>query len=82
MKLVTLKTIEQTLEQLTSPEKLALIEYIARSLQTRNAQSLSLESKCEALKRLRQQIIALPVAHLENGFSNRQHDELLYRNPS
>ena len=32
----------------------------------------------DALRRLRQELAALPVHNPVDGFSNRQHDQLLY----
>jgi hypothetical protein len=72
-----LDTIEDTLERLTPAEKLMLIERLARSL--RDTPSVaSPEQQHEALRRLRQELAALPVINHTDGFSNRQHDQLLY----
>ena len=72
-----LDTIEDTLERLTPAEKLTLIERLARSL--RGTPSVaSPEQQHEALRRLRRELAALPVINPADGFSNRQHDQLLY----
>jgi hypothetical protein len=72
-------TIVQTLERLTSGEKLALIEQIARSLQASSALELDVaQRQREALTRLRAKVKARPIQNPDDGFSNRDHDRLLY----
>jgi hypothetical protein len=73
-------TISHTLERLTSQEKLALIERLARSLQAIPHQ-VSPDQQRTALQRLRRELAALPVVNPDDGFSNRQHDDLLYGAP-
>lgn len=70
-------TMAHTLEQLSPAEKLALIERLARSLRG-TPQEEPLEQQDETLRRLRRELAALPVANPADGFSNRDHDRLLY----
>jgi hypothetical protein len=74
------EAIVQTIDRLTAQEKLALIEHLARSLQTGSA-GASPDQQCAALQRLRGELAALPVVNPADGFSNRQHDRLLYGAP-
>jgi hypothetical protein len=71
--------IIQTLDRLTTGEKLVLIERLARSLQELTAEDqVSPVQQREALQRLRREISSLPVHNPNDGFSNRDHDRLLY----
>ena len=72
-----LETIAQTLERLTPAEELVLIERLARSLQGTPARGSS-DQQREALRQLRRALAALPVTNPADGFSNRDHDRLLY----
>ena len=72
-----LHTLEQTIEHLTPAEKLMLIEHLARSLRDVPMQT-TFAKQHDALRRLRQELAALPVDNPADGFSNRQHDQLLY----
>jgi hypothetical protein len=74
------ETIVHSLDRLTAEEKLALIEQLARSLQTASA-GMSPDLQRAALQRLRRELAALPVFNPADGFSNRQHDQLLYGTP-
>ena len=76
-----LRGIEQTLERLTPGEKLSLIERLARSLRA-EASIQSSEQRHQALNRFRQELATLPVVNPSDGFSNREHDNLLYGNAS
>jgi hypothetical protein len=73
-------TAVQTLERLTTQEKLALLERLARSLQGVTP-GISPAQQQAALQRLRQELAALQVMNPADGFSNRQHDQLLYGAP-
>jgi hypothetical protein len=73
-------TVVETVERLTPQEKLALIAHLARSLQG-SAFDVSPAPHHAALQRLRQELAALPVQNPADGFSNRQHDQLLYGAP-
>jgi len=70
-------TMAQTLEQLSPAEKLVLIERLARSLRVTHQEGLR-DQQHETLRRLRRELSALPVANPADGFSNRDHDRLLY----
>jgi hypothetical protein len=72
-----LHTLEQTIEHLTPSEKLMLIEHLARSLRDVPTR-MTPAQQCDALHRLRQELATLPVHNPVDGFSNRQHDQLLY----
>jgi hypothetical protein len=72
-----LEAIDRTLEKLTAQEKLELIERLARSVRTAPAPR-SVEQRREALNQLRKEMAALPVANPTDGFSGRDHDQLLY----
>ena len=72
-----LHTLTQTIEHLTPAEKLMLIEYLARSLRDVPTQT-TLTQQRDALHRLRQELATLPVHNPVDGFSNRQHDQVLY----
>ena len=74
------EAIVHTIDRLTAQEKLALIEYLARSFQTASA-GISPDQQRAALQRLRSELAALPVVNPADGFSNRQHDQLLYGAP-
>jgi hypothetical protein len=67
----------QTLERLTPQEKLALLERLTRSLQG-DVPAMAPAQQQAALQRLRQELAMLPVMNPADGFSNRQHDQLLY----
>lgn len=73
-------TVVQTLDRLTTQEKLALIERLARTLQAPPQQKASDQQRA-ALQRLRRELAALPVRNPADGLSNRQHDQLLYGAP-
>jgi hypothetical protein len=73
-------TAVQMVECLTAQEKLALIERLARSLQG-STLDVSPAQQRAALQHLRQELAALPVRNPADGFSNRQHDQLLYGAP-
>ena len=75
-----LETIVGTLDRLTAQEKLVLIEHLARSLRAASAE-MSLDQQRAALQRLHRKLAALPVVNPADGFSNRQHDKLLYGAP-
>jgi len=72
-----LDTIALTLERLTATEKLALIEQLARSLREIPRYPAPV-SQYDAFRRLRQELAALPVRNPSDGWSNRNHDQLLY----
>ena len=72
-----LDTLEQTIERLTPVEKLTLIEHLARSLRDASMRTTPAQQR-DALCRLRQELAVLPVHNPVDGFSNRQHDQLLY----
>jgi hypothetical protein len=74
------EVIVHTIDRLTTQEKLALIEHLARSLQMAST-GISPDQQRAALQRLQGELAALPVVNPSDGFSNRQHDQLLYGAP-
>jgi hypothetical protein len=70
-------SIDKTLEKLTAQEKLELIERLARSVRMMPAPR-SAEQQRQALNQLRREMAAFPVANPTDGFSGRDHDQLLY----
>ena len=73
--------LQQTVDHLTTAEKLQLIEQTARSLRT-PAVSPKSGDRPAALDRLRHELATLPGCNRDNGFSNRDHDDELYGGPS
>jgi hypothetical protein len=71
-----LETISNELETLSVNQKLQLIERLARSV--RNGKEHSSQEQREALEALRKELASLPVNNPDDGFSNRDHDSLLY----
>jgi hypothetical protein len=71
------ETIDETLEKLSTKEKLELIERLARSVRITSAPR-SAEQQRESLDQLRRQMANLPVVNPADGFSGRDHDQLLY----
>jgi len=67
--------VAQILRKLTSPEKLQLMRDVARSL--RAGVPVSSEWR-ENLSHLQDQLADLPIHNPADGFSNRDHDEVLY----
>jgi hypothetical protein len=70
-------TLEAVLQNLSPVEKLELIERLARSLHAAPL-PVSPASRQEALHALRRELRALPVENPADGFSNRDHDRVLY----
>jgi len=70
------KTLQELLDRLSPDERLMLIERLARSMHS--DQTNPAEMQLAALKRLRDELAALPVTNPDDGFSNREHDRLLY----
>ena len=71
-----LETIERVQDRLTRSEKLELIDRVARDLGRRDvAASLG---RSERLRVLREEVLAMPVRNPADGFSNVDHDRVLY----
>ena len=68
------------LEWLATQEKLELIARLAHDLQG-VAPAMPNNPQQAALQRLRCELATLPVRNPTDGFSNRQHDDLLYGTP-
>ncbi len=77
MSAADIETIEHVLKRMTSTEKLALIDRVARDLRSGEARRLS--DQQILLKALRAELLALPVHNPADGFSNVDHDRVLYR---
>lgn len=69
--------LEDTIRKLTPGEKLELIERVVRSLRARG-QAPPAFGQREAMEILRQKLAALPVRNSADGFSNRDHDKIIY----
>lgn len=69
--------LHETLNHLSAAEKLQLIEEVARSLRA-PATGAKAGHRRAALERLRRELTALPVLNPADGFSNRDHDDVLY----
>ncbi len=72
-----MQSILQSLEHLTSADKLLIIEEVARSLRGQAA-PFDPAKQSAALARLLDDMEALPVESPADGFSNRDHDRVLY----
>jgi hypothetical protein len=70
------------LDHLTHREQLALIERLPHALQEpATADHVIAAQQRPSLRRLQQALAALPVHNPEDGFSNCDHDRLLYGGP-
>jgi hypothetical protein len=69
--------LEGAIGKLTPGEKLELVERVVRSLRT-DDRATSAAPQHEALRALRQKLAALPIHNPDDGFSNRDHDSVLY----
>jgi hypothetical protein len=71
------ESIYSTLDELDDTKKLVLIERLARSMRKRSGARTAAEQKAD-LERLFAQLDMLPVKNPNDGFSNRDHDKVLY----
>ena len=71
-----LETMAHTLERLNAAEQLVLIEQLTRPLREGSLRTSSAHQR-EALRRLRQELARLPVRYPPDGWSNRDHDQVL-----
>jgi hypothetical protein len=74
------ETIEKSLSELSTADKLELIERINDSIRTEGTVSTDRAAWQRAnLDRLRKvsSLAAMPVVEVEDGLSNRDHDEIL-----
>jgi len=71
------QTLQQTLDDLSSSQKLELIERVARSLREGKNSANAAEQRAN-LERLQRELATLPVRNPADGFSNRDHDAELY----
>ena len=67
--------LQRTIAHMTRPEKIELINRIEHSF--RAEQSVPADQR-RAMVRLRQELASLPVCNPADGWSNRQHDDVLY----
>ena len=72
-----MQSILQSLDHLPAADKLLIIEEVARSLRDRAAPP-DPAAQSAALARLLDDMAALPVEGPADGFSNRDHDRVLY----
>jgi hypothetical protein len=68
--------LEATVEGLSEDDRLRLIEILSRSLRASSPTAVSRQAA--ARQSLMNELAALPVNNPADGFSNRQHDTLLY----
>lgn len=69
--------VEQALHRLTTTEKLTLIKRLAGMLQVTSTK-VSPQQQQQSLRQLQQELSRLPVMNPADGFSNQQHDQVLY----
>ena len=72
--------LQKALDHLTVPEKVELIELVARSLRAPVTIPKPADRRTN-LESLRRELVALPVHNPTDGFSNRDHDDELYGGP-
>jgi hypothetical protein len=70
-------SLDSALAQMTPAQKLALIEYIARSMPEPQP-APDPETQRKNLRRLLDEMANLPVNNPGDGFSGRDHDDILY----
>lgn len=68
--------LQEAIGHLSPTEKLHLIEEVARSLRT-PAVVPDDESRKTKIDQLRNDMAALPIHNADDGFTNREHDQLL-----
>jgi len=71
------KELQRIIQHLAPAEKLQLIEEVARSLREPTKES-EWEVRRANIGRLRRELGELPVCNPIDGFSNRDHDDVLY----
>ncbi len=69
--------LQKAIHELSPAERLHLIEEVAKSLHEPAAGTDPRQRKTN-LERLRRELAALPARNPSDGFSNRDHDSLLY----
>lgn len=69
--------LQKAIHELSPGERLHLIEEVARSLREPPAATDPRQHKAN-LDRLRRELAALPTRNPADGFSNRDHDRVLY----
>ena len=70
-------TLESLVQNLTTAEMRELINQLNRSLQHVNPANLVAKQR-QAYHELRAKLAELPVENPPDGFSNRDHDQVLY----
>ncbi len=83
-----LGVVESSIAGLTTAEKLELIERIARSIRSGTAPQVGPTDPAERAEwqyqnrmKLLDEIRSFPTVPNEDGFSNRDHDKILYGSP-
>jgi len=69
--------LQKAIHDLSPAERLHLIEEVAKSLREPATASDPLQHRAN-LDRLRRELAALPTRNPSDGFSNRDHDRVLY----
>jgi hypothetical protein len=73
------ETIEKSLSELSTDDKLELIARINDSIRAEGTAPPDRAAWQRAnLDRLRKELAAMPIVEVEDGLSNRDHDESLY----
>ena len=73
---MTLQDLEQAVSQLTRDEQLRLFEHLSQAIHLETPSAP--DKKRMALHELRMELATLPVVNPADGFSNRDHDRLIY----
>jgi hypothetical protein len=71
------KTVEKALPSLTPAQKRKLLQKVTDSLYAKRGPP-SVAAQQKAFRELCRQLAALPVHNPNDGFSNRDHDKILY----
>ena len=81
-----LREVEESIAALTDAQKLELIARIAGSIRVEPEDPRVTAERAERQRlnrdRLRARLTTLPAVEHDDGFSNREHDEILYGTPS
>jgi hypothetical protein len=69
------QSLERAIGQMSEPEKLELIDRVARTMQAAGRNG---KPDPEAARRLLEEVSAMPVQGPNDGFSGADHDRILY----
>lgn len=74
----TRDVLDRAIPHLSYEDRLDLIEQLARSLRDSTPNSAAAVDQRQALRKLLEEIGALPVKNPADGFSSADHDRILY----